>query len=115
MKKNDRYSPEESLVSNNLSITDTVMEHWSCLVDGSCGVSSLMQGVSAMQAREDHLLNLPSPIPEEPASLGASAGNATAPRRAADSSPANMPEPRLFTPRPYSPAAPIARSRSVSR
>ena len=74
-----------------------------------------MQGSFAMQAREDHLLNLPSPIPEEPASLGASAGNAAASGRAANGSPAKMPEPRLFTPRPYSPAAPIARSRSVSR
>ncbi|BDA50837.1 probable mitogen-activated protein kinase kinase kinase NPK1 at N-terminal half [Coccomyxa sp. Obi] len=64
------------------------------------------------RAREDHLLNLPSPIPEEPTSLGASAGNAAAARRAADGSPTKMPEPRLFTPRPYSPAAPIARSRS---
>ncbi|EIE26178.1 Pkinase-domain-containing protein [Coccomyxa subellipsoidea C-169] len=54
------------------------------------------------RARDDHLLNLPSPIPEEPASLGGSTGNAPAPRRAQNGSPSKlMPEPRPFTPRPY--------------
>ncbi|KAK9907344.1 hypothetical protein WJX75_001831 [Coccomyxa subellipsoidea] len=53
------------------------------------------------RGREDHLLNLPSPIPEEPASLGASAGNTPAPRRALTASPDKMPEPRPFNMRPY--------------
>ncbi len=53
--------------------------------------SSLPTMCACMQGKAD-LLGMPSPIPEEPASLG----NAKVP--------AKMPEPRPFTPRPYSPA-----------